>query len=94
MLEAIFDRDGAACLAPQPACQTPEEAWKAEIADANLAWSKKPHAILKIQDAAYLGEGDTATLIGTKGKPDSYHWIAGRQAGRAGGALMRMGMPA
>lgn len=60
---------------------TPQEAWKAGIADANLAYSKKPHAILKIQDAAYLGEGETATLTGQKGKPDSYRWVPGSKPG-------------
>ncbi|HEY2033748.1 MAG TPA: DUF1684 domain-containing protein [Rhizomicrobium sp.] len=54
--------------------QTPEEAWKAGIADANVAWAKRPHAILKIQDSAYLHDGDTAVLQGTPGQPGSYHW--------------------
>lgn len=51
--------------------QTPEEEWKAGIADANVAWAKRPHAILKIQDSAYLHDGDTAVLQGTAGKPGS-----------------------
>jgi uncharacterized protein len=54
--------------------QTPEQAWKAGIADANQAWAVRPHAILKIQDSAYLGEGESATLEGQKGKPASWHW--------------------
>ena len=54
--------------------QTPEQEWKAGIADANVAWAKRPHAILKIQDSAYLHDGDTAVLQGTVGKPGSYHW--------------------
>lgn len=61
--------------------QSPEAAWKAGIADANEAYAKRPHAILKIQDAAYLGEGDVATLVGTRGKPDSWHWVAGAKKG-------------
>jgi uncharacterized protein len=61
--------------------QSPETAWKAGIADANEAYAKKPHAILKIQDAAYLGEGDAATLVGTRGKPDSWHWVTGAKKG-------------
>ncbi|HEV2562137.1 MAG TPA: DUF1684 domain-containing protein [Rhizomicrobium sp.] len=67
--------------APALAAASPEVEWKAGIADANLAFSKKPHAILKIQDAAYLGEGDVATLTGQKGKPDSYRWVAGSKPG-------------
>jgi uncharacterized protein (DUF1684 family) len=54
--------------------QTPEDVWKAGIADANQAWAKRPHAILKIQDSAYLHDGDTAVLTGKTGVPGSYHW--------------------
>ncbi len=68
-------------LAASPAPNPIELAWNAGIADANKAWAKIPHAILKIQDAAYLGEGQSATLIGSKGKPDSYRWVPGRAAG-------------
>lgn len=64
-------------LAAVPAPQTPEQVWRAGIVDANEAWAKRPHAILKIQDAAYLGEAQSATLVGIKGKPASYKWIAG-----------------
>jgi hypothetical protein len=53
---------------------TPEQQWKAEIADANDAWAKRPHAILKIQDSAYLHDGDQVVLQGQKGKPGSWRW--------------------
>lgn len=59
------------------ATKTPEQTWKADLADTNLAYTSKPHAILKIQDAAYLGEGNSAWLAGTKGKPGSYKWVSG-----------------
>lgn len=62
-----------AAKTPKP----PATEWREEIVEANQAWAKIPHAILKIQDAAYLGEGQSATLIGVKGKPDSYRWHAG-----------------
>jgi uncharacterized protein (DUF1684 family) len=61
-------------IAAAPAAKSPEQEWRDGIADANKDWSKIPHAILKIQDAAYLGEGQHATLTGIKGKPDSYRW--------------------
>src|ERR1700729_1951059 len=64
---------------------TPQAKWKADIADANEHYSKTPHAILKIQDAAYLRDGDNATLVGAKGKPESYHWVKGNSA--KGGVL-------
>ena len=57
----------------------PEAAWKASIADTNKAYTMVPHAILKIQDAAYLGEGNSASLIGQRGDPGSYKWVQGEQ---------------
>lgn len=59
---------------------TPEAAWKADLAETNKDFAVVPHAILKIQDAAYLGEGDSASLTGTRGLPGSYKWVAGRQS--------------
>lgn len=70
-----------ALLAAAPAPSKIEAEWRAGIADANKDWAKVPHAILKIQDAAYLGEGQSATLTGTKGKPESYRWVPGKTAG-------------
>ncbi len=61
--------------------QSPKAEWKKELAEANAAYATKPHAILKIQDAAYLGEGDVAALRGTRGKPDSWHWVMGAKTG-------------
>jgi uncharacterized protein (DUF1684 family) len=77
----IFAAALSALVALPAWAASPEQDWEAGIADANLAFSKKPHAVLKIQDAAYLGEGDVATLTGQKGKPDSYHWVAGSKPG-------------
>jgi hypothetical protein len=56
------------------AAPTPEAVWKAGIADQNKDYSQTPHAMLKIQDSAYLGEGDVAVLTGRKGDPASYRW--------------------
>jgi uncharacterized protein (DUF1684 family) len=61
-------------LAGAAAPQTPEEVWKAGIADQNKDYSRVPHAMLKIQDSAYLHDGDQAVLQGQKGQPGSYHW--------------------
>jgi uncharacterized protein (DUF1684 family) len=55
----------------------PEAQWKASIADADKHFATEPHAVLKIEDAAYMRDGDTSTLVGTKGKPESYHWVKG-----------------
>ena len=56
---------------------TPEAAWKADLVDTNKAYTATPHAILKIQDAAYLGEGNSASLVGKRGVPGSYKWVNG-----------------
>jgi hypothetical protein len=54
--------------------QTPEGAWKAAIADQNKDYAQIPHAMLKIQDSVYLGEGQSAVLQGRKGQAGSWHW--------------------
>ena len=64
-------------LPASAATLSPEATWKGEIADANKAWAQNLFAILKIQDAAYLRDGDVATLVGVKGNPGSYHWAKG-----------------
>jgi hypothetical protein len=56
------------------AAATPEAQWKAAIADENRDYAQIPHAMLKIQDSAYIGEGQSAVLDGTLGKPQSWHW--------------------
>jgi hypothetical protein len=71
VLPAIF---ASFLLAGAAAPQTPEEVWKAGIADQNEHYSKTPHAMLKIQDSAYLHDGDRAVLTGQKGIPGSYRW--------------------
>ncbi len=52
----------------------PEAQWKKDIDGQNEAYSKRPHAMLKIQDSIYLGEGDHAVLAGVKGRPGSWKW--------------------
>lgn len=53
---------------------TPRDAWEKGIAGQNEAYSKRPHAMLKIQDSVYLGEGESAVLQGKKGDPASWRW--------------------
>jgi len=52
----------------------PEAQWKADIAGQNEAYARRTHAMLKIQDSVYLGEGDTAVLTGIKGRLGSWKW--------------------
>ena len=58
------------------AAPSPKAVWSAGIADENRVYSLSPHAMLKIQDAAYLHDGDTAVLVGRKGQPGSYRWTS------------------
>ena len=53
---------------------SPEAVWKAGIVGENKDYAQIPHAMLKIQDAAYLGEGQGAVLQGVPGQPASWHW--------------------
>ena len=58
------------------AVATPEAlaAWEKWKADENAAWSTKHFAILKIDDAVYLKEGQTAWLTSRKQKMLEYKW--------------------
>ncbi len=59
---------------------TPEAEWKASIAEQNFAYAQRPHAMLKIQDSAYIGEGQTAVLQGRPGQPGSWKWSSDSKA--------------
>jgi uncharacterized protein (DUF1684 family) len=85
-MERLLDiRVLAACalllgLAAAGPAQTPKEVWKANITAENKDYAAVPHAMLKIQDAAYLGEGQRAVLTGKQGQPGSWHWVSGSKA--------------
>ena len=86
-LAAVFppwwSGEQAFAAASAVAALSPEAAWKADIAKSNAHFATEPHAVLKIQDAAYMRDGDTATLIGTKEKPETYHWVKGSKVAGA-----------
>ncbi|HEY5046989.1 MAG TPA: DUF1684 domain-containing protein [Rhizomicrobium sp.] len=65
---------GLASFLLMAAAPSPEQAWKASIADQNKDYAQVPHAMLKIQDSAYLHDGDSTVLTGRKGDPGSYRW--------------------
>jgi len=60
---------------------TPEEAFKASLVEDNADWATKKHAILKINDAAYVHAGEFVSLVGNAKNPDSWKWAKGKQAG-------------
>ncbi len=78
LLAAAVATLSCAAVANASAPLQPADEWKSEIAKANVDWSRAPYAILKIQDAAYLRDGDIATLVGEKGYPATYHWVKGK----------------
>src|ERR1700733_13496602 len=59
---------------------SPEQVWEKGIADENKDYAQTAHAMLKIQDSAYLHDGDTTVLTGRKGDPASYHWSSDPKA--------------
>jgi hypothetical protein len=67
-----------AAAPPAKHAPTPAEVWKASLIDDNAAWATKKHAILKINDAAYVREGEVVSLVGDPKKPDSWKWAKGR----------------
>ncbi len=71
---ATIGLSAAAPLFCAAAPLAPEAAWKAAIADQNKDYAQIPHAMLKIQDSAYLGEGQSAVLTGKPGDPGSWRW--------------------
>lgn len=54
--------------------QTSQEVWKRSITEQNEHYARMPHAMLKIQDAAYLRDGETASLQGRRDQPASWRW--------------------
>src|ERR1700722_4537560 len=62
-------------LATQAAiAATPVEVWKTGIAEQNKDYAQIPHAMLKIQDAVYLSDGESASLQGRREQPASWRW--------------------
>ena len=90
---AVLLAAGFFACAAAAAIQSPLQKWQASLADDNKDWAAAPHAILKIQDAAYLGEGESATLVGTRGKPESYRWVAGNAVNGVLSASVKGGHP-
>jgi hypothetical protein len=66
---------GLALGAPAAIAQRPQEVWKRSIAEQNEHYARVPHAMLKIQDAAYLRDGETAALEGRRDQPAGWRWV-------------------
>ncbi|GAA0537031.1 hypothetical protein FHS83_003398 [Rhizomicrobium palustre] len=72
---------------------SPADAWKASLKEDNAAWASAKHAILKINDAAYVHEGETYSLIGEPSKSATWHWKKGKDAKAALTASFSGGKP-
>lgn len=58
---------------------TPEDEWRAMLIRNNAAWASELHAPLKIADAAYIRDGEAASLTSDPSKPGSWHWTKGEK---------------
>lgn len=67
----------ALLLATPALALTPQQEWHQGIVEQNRGYAQGPHAMLKIQDSAYIGEGASATVLGRGGDGASYHWGQG-----------------
>jgi uncharacterized protein len=79
----------AACATEQPAAPLPPSAaidpiadWEKWRAAENAAWSTNEFAILKIDDAIYLNEGESAWLDTRRQKMLEYKWTMGVPRGK------------
>jgi hypothetical protein len=91
MLKHIF---AAALLmtSAMAATKSPEQEWQASLIEDNAAWATSKHAILKISDAAYVREGEFASLV-DEGKPANWHWKKGKDQNAALLATFSSGKP-
>jgi len=76
MLKAVV---AAALLFAAANAKTPVEVWKDGIKEANAVWATEQHAYLKINDAAYLHDGEFVSLVGDTKKPATWHWAKGKR---------------
>lgn len=72
---------GAPSAAPSPSAVAAWETWRAEE---NAAWSTREFAILKIDDAVYLNDGQSAWLTNAKQAALQYAWTLDAQAAPSG----------
>lgn len=83
----------AALVLTAAQAKTPAEAWKDSLKEDNAAWATEKHAILKINDAAYVHAGEVVSMVGDRAKPASWHWAKGKQANAALLATFASGKP-
>lgn len=93
MLKIAVAATAAVLLIAGAEAKTPAEEWKDGIKDANAVWGIQKHAYLKINDAAYIHEGEFTSLTGDPKKPATWHWVKGKQPNAALIATFSKGKP-
>ncbi len=83
----------AALLLTAAEAKAPAQESKDSLKADNAAWATDKHALLKINDAAYIHEGEFTSLVGDAAKPATWHWVKGRQSGAALIATFAKGKP-
>ena len=82
-MSRVFLLAGLLLFSAAAQAATPEQIWKEGHVSDNAAYATAVHAVLKINDAAYIHAGETASLMGNPTKPESWHWVKGTQKGAA-----------
>jgi uncharacterized protein (DUF1684 family) len=93
MLKFAAVAAAAVLLIASAEAKTPAEMWKDGLKEANADWATQKHALLKINDAAYIHEGEFTSLIGDPKKPATWHWVKGKVANAALIASFAKGKP-
>jgi Uncharacterized conserved protein len=82
-----------ALLVTAAEAKSPAEEWKASLKADNADWAQEKHAILKINDAAYIHQGEIVSLVGDAAKPATWHWQKGKDGKAALTASFSKGQP-
>ncbi len=93
MLKFAAAAVAAVLLFASAEAKTPAEAWQDGIKDANAVWGTQKHAYLKINDAAYIHDGEFTSLIGDPKQPATWHWVKGKAPNAALVATFSKGKP-
>lgn len=75
------DESATPVAKPVAAAADPVASWEKWRAAENAAWATNEFAILKIDDAVYLNEGQSARLDNRKQKTLEYKWTLGKARG-------------
>ena len=78
MLKFAAAAVAAVLLIASAEAKTPAEVWKDSLKETNADWAANKHALLKINDAAYIHDGEFTSLTGDPKQPATWHWVKGK----------------